>query len=124
MSVPSSKKICIRICDLHQPSGAVQSSGLGIIPMLSTSPKKSAGTHMKKRDRDRVDATTVVAEPMNAGEPAADDVPRKKRRKEGVAKQQEHGQKPWTWTAFAESSISALPPLFTPDSRLVRQDFI
>ncbi|KAG9128016.1 hypothetical protein FRC07_006130 [Ceratobasidium sp. 392] len=72
--------------------------------MLSTSPKRSS-TAGKKREAPNGAASN----------------PQKKRRKD---KERDNGQKVpvdseqhWTWMSLAESSISALAPLFTPDSR-------
>ncbi|KDN42709.1 hypothetical protein RSAG8_06666, partial [Rhizoctonia solani AG-8 WAC10335] len=57
-------------------------------------------------------ATTVTATAATEG------APRKKRRKEAAAKRvDKSGDEAWEWTALAESSVSSLPPLFTPDSR-------
>ncbi|CAE7232872.1 unnamed protein product [Rhizoctonia solani] len=83
--------------------------------MQSASPKKSAEKHKKKRDRDNAavngvtETTTVAATTEGA--------PRKKRRKETASKKLAKGEAEWKWVALAESSVSSLPPLFTPDSR-------
>ena len=71
--------------------------------MLATSPKKAPVAHPKKRERETV-APAAVPAAMTEG------TPRKKRRRDGAHEQ-------WAWTALAESSISALAPLFTPDAR-------
>ncbi|QRW24650.1 3-ketoacyl-CoA-thiolase, peroxisomal protein [Rhizoctonia solani] len=86
--------------------------------MLSTSPKKSA-EHKKKRDRDNATTNGVTEETTVTvtATTVAEGAPRKKRRKEAVAKRQDAKDKVWKWANLAESSISALPPLFTPDSR-------
>ncbi|KAF8745169.1 WD40 repeat-like protein, partial [Rhizoctonia solani] len=86
--------------------------------MLSTSPKKSA-EHKKKRDRDNATTNGVTEETTVTvtATTVAEGAPRKKRRKEAVAKRQDGKDKVWKWANLAESSISALPPLFTPDSR-------
>lgn len=73
--------------------------------MLATSPKKAPAAHAKKRERESITPAVV---PSTATEGA----PRKKRRKDGAHEQ-------WAWTALAESSVSALAPLFTPDARCV-----
>jgi NET1-associated nuclear protein 1 (U3 small nucleolar RNA-associated protein 17) len=79
--------------------------------MLATSPKKTSAAG-KKRERE----PEPVAVPT-----AAEGVPKKKRRKDGGKKRRDDGgEQRWAWTALAESSVSALAPLFTPDSRCVQ----
>ncbi|KAH7334387.1 quinon protein alcohol dehydrogenase-like superfamily [Rhizoctonia solani] len=85
--------------------------------MLSASPKKSAEKHKKKRDRDNA-VMNGVTEATAVTATATEGAPRKKRRKEAAAKRVDKGgDEVWKWTALAESSVSSLPPLFTPDSR-------
>ncbi|CEL53876.1 WD repeat-containing protein 75 OS=Xenopus laevis GN=wdr75 PE=2 SV=1 [Rhizoctonia solani AG-1 IB] len=89
--------------------------------MLSTSPKKSA-EHKKKRDRDNVvngtmdTATATTATTAATAATVVEGAPRKKRRKDTAAKRLDARDEPWKWTNLAESSVSALPPLFTSDS--------
>ncbi|CUA69648.1 WD repeat-containing protein 75 [Xenopus laevis] [Rhizoctonia solani] len=86
--------------------------------MQSASPKKSAEKHKKKRDRDNVPVNGVTDTTAVTATAATEGAPRKKRRKEGAAKKVAKGDEDtWKWIALAESSISSLPPLFTPDSR-------
>ncbi|CAE6472908.1 unnamed protein product [Rhizoctonia solani] len=86
--------------------------------MPSASPKKSEEKHKKKRDRDNAAANGVTETTVVTATAAAEGAPRKKRRKEAATKRQEKdGDETWKWTALAESSVSSLPPLFTPDSR-------
>ncbi|QRV83282.1 WD repeat-containing protein [Ceratobasidium sp. AG-Ba] len=65
--------------------------------MLATSPKRSSATAKKREAPNGVDA------------------PQKKRRKDKTT----HiaPERHWAWASIAESSISSLAPLFTPDSR-------
>ncbi|KAJ1301607.1 hypothetical protein OPQ81_008855 [Rhizoctonia solani] len=86
--------------------------------MLSASPKKSAEKHRKKRDRDNAATNGVTEATAVTATATTEGAPRKKRRKEAAIKRVEKdGEEAWKWTALAESSISSLPPLFTPDSR-------
>ncbi|KAG8716994.1 hypothetical protein FRC09_014918 [Ceratobasidium sp. 395] len=79
--------------------------------MLSTSPKRSSAAGKKREAPNGAAATTV---------------PQKRRRKDkdkersgsgNGQKAQGDGEQHWTWTALAGSSVSALAPLFTLDSR-------
>ncbi|KAG8762610.1 hypothetical protein FRC11_008508 [Ceratobasidium sp. 423] len=86
--------------------------------MPSAPPKKSAEKHKKKRDRDNAAVNGVTEPTAITATAATEGAPRKKRRKEAAAKRHEkNGDEAWKWTALAESSVSSLPPLFTPDSR-------
>ncbi|GAB1522650.1 NET1-associated nuclear protein 1 [Rhizoctonia solani] len=86
--------------------------------MLSTSPKKSA-EHKKKRDRDNATTNGVTEETTVTvtATTVAEGAPRKKRRKEAVAKRQDAKDKVWKY--FFTSAASSLQIFSTATGRLV-----